>query len=583
MPEANDNKPLPRYVELIRVSSQKQADRDTPENQRRALDELRARRPGVLVKRIEALAVSGAAPLEERRDLQELADLAKRRAFDELRVYAIDRLTRAIDLRERAAIWGMVADSRAVIIDSTRGNPLDPADESGIGEVDYYLQTFFASRERLRILKRTIDGRRRRANEGRLTAGMPPYGRTFDPDSGVWGIEETEARLYREMFRLCIAGDSVRQIRDRLNERGQRTRLGNVWRASRILDLLRSRSALGEWGAMGVQFTIPAIVDPATFEDAQAVLSKRRTSAKGARGNWPALLRRLLTCAHCGTAVRTEVIRRAGKRRRENEPGTIYYVCGAHEREFPLPCPIPPTFQRAAEIDTAVKAALRELLRSPALMRAAARELAKEAKRSDVARTVEEARAQIARLDSTEQAILRFMRIGKVSPEAAEQQLTELSAQRAALARTLAEHEAANAAAEAARLAQSTLEARLDAIRRRVDKATDVELAQVVRLLFPQGPGTGLKLHLGEVRGIGLLPSVLEPSESGGEQERVLTSPAWKTGQNPLQRGALPFVFAARFGTARLRAPNRVPPAIRRGTRAKPAAASGGKGRKPKR
>ena len=96
---------LGRYVELIRVSSKKQSDADTPEVQRRALDSLQQRRPGVLVERIEdgATGLSGALGLAERPDLQRLQALAQQRGFDELRVYDIDRLTRSDDLRERAA------------------------------------------------------------------------------------------------------------------------------------------------------------------------------------------------------------------------------------------------------------------------------------------------------------------------------------------------------------------------------------------------------------------------------------------------------------------------------------------------
>ena len=62
----------PRFVEMIRVSGRAQVERDTPENQRNALNRLREQRPGVLVERIEELAVSGALGVRERSALQRL-------------------------------------------------------------------------------------------------------------------------------------------------------------------------------------------------------------------------------------------------------------------------------------------------------------------------------------------------------------------------------------------------------------------------------------------------------------------------------------------------------------------------------
>src|SRR4051812_29441319 len=93
---------MPRYVELVRVSSKGQRDRDTPAQQKEALERLRDRRPGILVERIEHSAhLSGALRVADRPDLQRLKELSEQRAFDEIRVFNIDRLTRASDEREQ--------------------------------------------------------------------------------------------------------------------------------------------------------------------------------------------------------------------------------------------------------------------------------------------------------------------------------------------------------------------------------------------------------------------------------------------------------------------------------------------------
>jgi hypothetical protein len=123
----------PRIIELLRVSGQGQADRDTPADQRAALDKLREAFPGVLVERIDSgavRAISGAADFRDRPDLRRLKELSDARAFDELRVRHLDRLTRHDDPRERFVVYGLVADAGAIIRDAS-GHVIDPRSEVG--------------------------------------------------------------------------------------------------------------------------------------------------------------------------------------------------------------------------------------------------------------------------------------------------------------------------------------------------------------------------------------------------------------------------------------------------------------------
>src|SRR5437870_245491 len=113
-----DGARLARFIELVRVSSKDQFERDTPEIQRAALTRLRESRPGIFVERIEhETGISGALGVADRPDLKRVRRLSKAKAFDEIRVFNIDRLTRASDPRDRFEVFGFAKDAVARFVD----------------------------------------------------------------------------------------------------------------------------------------------------------------------------------------------------------------------------------------------------------------------------------------------------------------------------------------------------------------------------------------------------------------------------------------------------------------------------------
>jgi DNA invertase Pin-like site-specific DNA recombinase len=214
--EALTEPTLPRFVELIRVSTKGQADRDTPELQRRALDRLRERRPGIPVERIEALGQSGAAPFDERPDLLRLLELAQAHAFDEVRVYAVDRLTRAYEADERWDIWKLVRKAGAVIVDAN-DNVIDPADRSGASEYRFFFEGQNAAAEHRKIGERTLAGRLRAVAQGKFPGGAVPYGLKWHKKASAWIELDDEIAVVREAFVWSEGGESLTQIAARLN------------------------------------------------------------------------------------------------------------------------------------------------------------------------------------------------------------------------------------------------------------------------------------------------------------------------------------------------------------------------------
>jgi site-specific DNA recombinase len=466
---------LPRYVELIRVSTQGQKDRDTPEDQRRALDQLQQTRPGICIERIGLdQAVSGAKDTAARPDIQRLTVLAQDRKFDEVRVRHIDRLTRHENPAERFAVYSLIAAAGAVIVDA-QGRVTDPKTE--LGEIDYYFQTLMAARERQRIRDRTIAAKRRKAGEHRLAQGQPPFGRRFDKATGQWSLDPVRAKTYRQMFDLRLAGHSLNEIADRLNRSGSVTPRGCEWSGASVAKLLHTPSAYGTYTTHRVTFSIPAIVDEATFRRAEAKL-RANNSLSGPKPKVFALLRKLVVCGGCGAPMYLQLGGGTPARHR-------YYYCSKHDPACFL-------YHRVADVDAKVVEALRGWLEDPRILASAAGGQGPEEVRAEAQRDAAEAAADLKDLDSQEMKLARLARKGLISAKVTKLQLAEVAKSRTDAETRLADARARLDAAERVEADAADLTSAVEELRRGVEKATPERWRSLCEAVFARGD---VRLH----------------------------------------------------------------------------------------
>lgn len=469
----------PRAVELIRVSTSAQAERDTPELQRRALDALRQHRPCTLVERIEALGVSGALAEQDRADLQRLAVLSGQQAYDELRVYRVDRLTRADDPRDRIAIFGYAIDAGATIVDCA-GRVIDPKDE--MGEVDFFLQTLFSARERRKILERTMAGRRRCAEAGTLCHGQAPYGRRYDREAG-WVEVPEQLEVYRRIVAEVISGRSTREVAAGLTRDAIPPTRGEVWRHSTIKRLLRTETILGRYSVCGSTTEIPPVVDEVTWARARAALEGR--SSCSTRPTRPALLRGLLRCGACGCRASVE----------SDGAGSVARYGCPHPAKRPVgsaPCPARRTV-RVPMADAAVRAALLEALTTPDVLRAAV--VRPERPPADALGQAERTAATLRRQESH---VLRLLADGVLSEDVGRERLSQLRTARGAAED--ARQRALLAAADAPGVGSDAhVEAAALELGEAVREASDERWRELLGLLAPDRAPYGMRLGSGGI------------------------------------------------------------------------------------
>ena len=471
----------PCYVELIRVSSKAQADKMTPANQAEALEKMRVTFPGTLVARIDdgAKGLSGARAIEERADIQKLFALLASGQVTEVRVVALDRLSRSDDMTERTAILHAVKEAGAVIR-LPDGSVTDPATQTG--ELMGSLSLMFAAWERQKIKDRTLAGRLRKVAAGRPGAGNQPYALRFDKTTETWSIVLHEAEVVRRMFQLARDGVGIEGIVQRLGDDGARTRRNLPWNRAGIRDVLHSTAYVGDWVQKyrGTSYTakVPAIIDRALFEEVQAAMQRRRLHS-GRPYSREVLCRALAYCGVCGRTMHIS-----------SKRGEPIYQCSSIREGTPCGN----ARMQADSVDDAVWEALAERLRDPSLLDAAAAPKAAEESAAPWQAQVASAERRLERADKLAAAIVEARAVGDVSQETAANRLDDIRRQRQAAQQELDAAQAALARLEQRQFDRAGLADRVAALKDRLDAADFSVRRALFEAIVPQVEGYGVAL-----------------------------------------------------------------------------------------
>ena len=339
-----------------RVSSERQRQAETIQSQLSALRELAEQRGLAVVEDLvfEDEGISGATLI--RPALERLRDRAAEGAFEVLLCHAPDRLARryayqVLLLEELARAGVEVVFAKEP---ERSGSPED--------ELLRQFQGMISEYERAQIAERTRRGTLHRARAGAVSVmSRAPYGYRYvkktDHADAFWEIDETQARIVREIFdRYTQTGESVGAIARALTERAVPTRTGAAaWSQSTIWTMLRNPAYAGQAAYGKTRMTekraratrttrqrgerhggpacervsaeqwilipVPALIDEDTFAlAAQRLAHGQRLSPRNTRQ--PSLLQGIVVCAGCGYAYhRAQTTTRQGR-------VYHYYRCG---------------------------------------------------------------------------------------------------------------------------------------------------------------------------------------------------------------------------------------------------------------
>lgn len=501
-----------------RVSTDRQREKQTIASQLRLLPE-HAKSQGWTISEQYVDDGRSGETVEERPEFKRLLDDAAIGAFDVLLVIDLDRITRSKKSTEGAFVYDYLRENKIKIATPSQGIiDLDDEDQDFLVGIKREL----AKWEKRKILGRMLRGKREAARQGRRYGCIDPYGYVWVPagdDSrrGGYQINESEARIVREMFRLAVEENlGISMIAFHLNEEGHRTRAlnrrgryGQVsgrWATSSVGKILHSRTYLGEFRVFrktdAITIRVPPIIEPETWDAVQVALRQRKPERRW-KHDREYLLSGVAVCGVCNAAMWT-VNPRPGTHHRYS-----YYRCSTTNawRKMHLAGPCGNKHHRVDHVDALVWSKVVEVLSDPGLLTEAAK-LSQADNEAGVdwpaqKQTAEKKLKELTRLvDETN----RRRRRGLITAEDTDKELAEIAKERKLLERNVevATRQLKSTGAKAAGI--ESAKDQVAKLLQDLERATFEEKRALVMALFPREHGCSVTLHkTGDIEAKGIL------------------------------------------------------------------------------
>jgi len=183
----------------------------------------------------------------ERPGLLRLFDWARAKKIQAVIIYTLDRLYRPENDGDEWRVFQVLQQLQAIGVQVVWVDSSMPSDGPFSGLLTF-LNTWKAGQERRDMLRRTSEGRLKKAQQGKVVSRAAScFGYRFDPSISTLVVHEEEAKVVRLMFHLYLQDRlSLVELADRLNRLGIKTpRRGQRWHSSALGLMLRNETYTG--------------------------------------------------------------------------------------------------------------------------------------------------------------------------------------------------------------------------------------------------------------------------------------------------------------------------------------------------
>lgn len=293
-----------------RVSTDEQADKGMSlENQLKRGKEL-AIKMGCDYKVFSDAGMSGKIPFDKRPGLNSLLKDVVAKKIQLIFVIDLDRLSRG-DIIQTTLIKNILKENDVRLFELSGEINLNDINQELLADIKGLLNAYEIKKTSGRI--RTILDLN--AQMGKVSGGpLLAYGYTKD-ENKILVVEESQAKIVKLIYKLCLEGKGTKAIATYLNENGIPTKRGLtktgktllvkgvkktsfVWRDAVVYKILTNPLYKGDRIHSGKIYKAPAIIDENTFQLVAEKLTKRNYF-KNTTNKYDYLLKGLIYCPVC--------------------------------------------------------------------------------------------------------------------------------------------------------------------------------------------------------------------------------------------------------------------------------------------
>ena len=237
------------------------------------------------------------AKTDNRPEFQQMIKDSDKKLFDIVLVWKLDRFARnrydSARYKTQLKKNGVkLMSATEIISDGPEGIILESVLE---GYAEYYSAD---------LSEKVIRGMTENALKGKFTGGAIPFGYIINADHR-FEIDLLTAPFVAETFQRYNDGQTMREIRDWLNEKGVKNQRGGLMTFNTIQHMLNNRRYIGELKYRDVLIpdAIPSIVSAELFNDVQEKMLKNKKAPARRKAEDDYLLTTKLFCGYCGALM----------------------------------------------------------------------------------------------------------------------------------------------------------------------------------------------------------------------------------------------------------------------------------------
>lgn len=264
--------------------------------------------------------------LKNRPQINALIRDAKKKAFDAVIVFKLDRLGR--NAREILEVHDLLIDNNIIIISLSENVDTRTAQ----GKMYFTILAAIAEMELATIVERTTLGKETKVKKGKYLNGPRTlFGYEYVDD--MLKPVPHEAEMVRNMFRWIKEGASIREVTRRFIKSGIRNYTGSTnWDKSTINKMLKNPTYAGyqryrskrNGEIIVLSENIEPIISKEEFDDVQLILEARKSKGTKKYARTSYYFADVIYCAECGAKMVTSAtLSRNGELRKHYQ----YYRC----------------------------------------------------------------------------------------------------------------------------------------------------------------------------------------------------------------------------------------------------------------